>query len=552
MNGLSTKIIVAIAVALCALFTAFGVTMCSGQSSGVPIDLGTGTRRAALKERIRYSTGWESGITSGANAVVAVDGVMLKSETGTGYVEWTPDHNGTFTLTHKVMSGGVQTGETLAVTFLVDGLTTEKPVIMPASGTIFEGLLTVSISCPTEGATIHYTTDGSEPTVDSPVYKRFKISGRTTVKAIAVKAGLLASEVAVAEYALGQCGDVTIVAADSFVGSKTKVVFSCPTKDATIHYTLNGDEPNIQSAEYTKPFYVTESCTVKAYATKTDWLSSGVATHAIERQWGIGDALGKPDHGFTTDGTDGVGWARVVDTTAPNGEAMKSGAITHAQYSVLETSVVGPGVLTFSWRTSCEQDNEYEWDHAEFVVDGRVLLRLNGITDWKDESITISGNSEHEVKWRYVKDDAESEGEDAAWVAGYGWVSDYTETKTTEVPVPYAWLLQRDPEIVDEYEVYESAAKLTGENGHKVWESYAIGADPNDKNDSLKITSFPMKADGTPDVENIVFDPQREKWNVQGARAVLKGASELGGEWRAVTEENKASFRFFKVVVELP
>ena len=36
------------------------------------------------------------------------------------------------------------------------------------------------------------------------------------------------------------------------------------------------------------------------------------------------------------------------------------------------------------------------------------------------------------------------------------------------------------------------------------------------------------------------------------AQAVLKGAASLDGEWQTVTEESKAGFRFFKVVVELP
>ena len=76
-----------------ALLPLCGATMCSGQSSGVSIDLATGTRTAALTERIRYSTGWVSGAASGATADVAVDGVTLKSATGTGYVDWTPDHN---------------------------------------------------------------------------------------------------------------------------------------------------------------------------------------------------------------------------------------------------------------------------------------------------------------------------------------------------------------------------------------------------------------------------------------------------------------------------
>ena len=31
-----------------------------------------------------------------------------------------------------------------------------------------------------------------------------------------------------------------------------------------------------------------------------------------------------------------------------------------------------------------------------------------------------------------------------------------------------------------------------------------------------------------------------------------KGAATLDGEWQTVTEENKAGFRFFKVVVEVP
>ena len=216
---------------------------------------------------------------------------------------------------------------------------------------------------------------------------------------------------------------------------------------------------------------------------------------------------------------------------------------------------MGPGTLTFSWMTSCEEDPDgrYEWDHVEFAVDGDVLLKRDGINDWAAESVVIGGEGEHTVTWTYMKDDVEGDGDDAAYVASYGWASDLTETQTTQVHVPYAWLLQQDPEIVDEYDAYESAAKLTGENGHKVWESYVIGANPNDKNDSLKITAFQMKADGTPDFEAIVISPPQAQWNVEGATPVLKGKATLeGGEWQAVTEENKADMRFFRVEVVLP
>lgn len=512
-----------------------------------------------------------------------------------------------------------------------------KPIISPESGTTFDSSLTVSMSCPTEGATIYYTTNGVDPTVESAEYRRFRIYGKTTVKAIAEKDGIL-SDVVTAEYALGRCVDPVFSLADgaefthsnqvvsirwnndgilrytldgseptaespvydgpftfndsavikakvfsddffdsavvtasltrvwenvatpvidaveSFTGSKTKVVISCATDGAIVRYTLNGNEPNSHSTKYTGSFYVTDSCTVKAYAVKIDYLNSAVATHAIEKVWGIGDSLGKPDHGFATEGDGGAGWTRVEDTTAPNGEAMKSGAISDNQTSTLSTTVVGPGTLSFSWRTSCEEDALHEWDHAEFAVDGNVRLYRDGVNSWQQESVRIEGGGEHTVTWVYKKDDVESEGDDAAWVAGYGWVSDLTETQTTDVHVPYAWLLGHDPEIVDEYDAYEAAAKVTGANGHKAWESYVIGADPNDKDDSLKITAFPMKADGTPDFESITISPPQSRWNVEGAQAVFKGKSALddAGEWQTLTDENKADMRFFKVEVVLP
>lgn len=622
---------------VCATHQSYGETLCSGESSAIVVDLATGTRTAAPTELIRYSTGWESDEGPGVVAEVAVNGVVLNSSEGAGCVEWAPTRNGIYTLTHRVELEGVQVGETLTATFLAVGLHPEAPSFSPEGGTIFESSLSIAITCSTEGAVIHYTTNGIDPTVDSPTYQRFRIYGKTTVKAIAEKDGKL-SDIVTAEYAPGRCVDPVFSLADgeefahsnqvvsirwdndgvlrytldgtdpttespvydgpftfndsvvikakvfsddffdsavvtasltrvwenvatpvidaveSFTGSKTKVVISCATDGAIVRYTLNGNEPNSHSTKYTGPFYVTDSCTVKAYAVKIDYLNSAVATYAIEKVWGIGDSLGKPDHGFATEGDGGAGWTRVEDTTAPNGEAMKSGAILDNQTSTLSTTVMGSGTLSFSWRTSCEEDALHEWDHAEFAVDGNVLMYRDGVNSWQQESVRIDSDGEHTVSWVYKKDDVESEGEDAAWVAGYAWVSDLTETQTTDVHVPYAWLLGHDPEIVDEYDAYEAAAKVTGANGHKVWESYVIGADPNDKNDSLKITAFNMKGDGTPDLDGIEVSPVQSRWNVQGAtlRKTGKATLEGEGEWQPVTDENKAEMRFFKVEVVLP
>ena len=123
-----------IAFATCSAFSARGATMCSGESASVTIDLTTSTRTAATSEAIRYSTAWVNGAASEAKAVVEVNGKVLTSATGIGYVDWTPMSNGTYTLTHKVMSGGEQIGETLTAIFLVEAIYTSTqttPVPVP-------------------------------------------------------------------------------------------------------------------------------------------------------------------------------------------------------------------------------------------------------------------------------------------------------------------------------------------------------------------------------------------------------------------------------------
>lgn len=74
------------------------------------------------------------------------------------------------------------------------------PVISPADGTTFSGSLTVTITCPTSGATIYYTTNGSNPTASSTQYSgAFTVNATTTIKARAYKNGD-ASDVATATF----------------------------------------------------------------------------------------------------------------------------------------------------------------------------------------------------------------------------------------------------------------------------------------------------------------------------------------------------------------
>jgi len=60
---------------------------------------------------------------------------------------------------------------------------------------------TVTITCSTSGATIHYTTDGTDPTSSSPTYSApIEITTAITLKAIAVKANMDDSSIKSASY----------------------------------------------------------------------------------------------------------------------------------------------------------------------------------------------------------------------------------------------------------------------------------------------------------------------------------------------------------------
>lgn len=101
------------------------------------------------------------------------------------------------TATHKA-------GETAAVTVPPYDAPEQaaSPVFSPAGGS-YTGQQSVTITCETEGAVIHYTTDGTEPTADSPVYSGpIPVTESLTIKAVAVKDGLADSPVVSAVYTI--------------------------------------------------------------------------------------------------------------------------------------------------------------------------------------------------------------------------------------------------------------------------------------------------------------------------------------------------------------
>ena len=99
-------------------------------------------------------------------------------------------------------SGGVRIWD-VTVTYSNSTLEQVKtPTFSPAAGTYLEAK-SVTINCATDGATIYYTTNGSDPTTSSTPYSSpIKVSTTTTIKAIAVKNGMDNSAVATAVYTI--------------------------------------------------------------------------------------------------------------------------------------------------------------------------------------------------------------------------------------------------------------------------------------------------------------------------------------------------------------
>jgi Leucine-rich repeat (LRR) protein len=106
-------------------------------------------------------------------------------------------------------------------------------------------------------------------------------------------------------------------------------------------------------------------------------------------------------------------------TNTHNGlPAAQSGHITDSQDSWLETSVTGPGQLTFWWKVSSETN----YDFLQFYLNGTLQTNpISGEVNWQKQTFNL-GNGTQTLAWRYVKDVNNSAGSDAGWLSEVAFV----------------------------------------------------------------------------------------------------------------------------------
>lgn len=151
---------------------------------------------------------------------------------------------------------------------------------------------------------------------------------------------------------------------------------------------------------------ITASCSVSA--------SFGVSLAA---------ALDAPELTWSTGGdASWVGQTADFYSTSDNDDAAQSGDIGDNQSTYIETTVAGPGTISFYWKVSSESD----WDFLKFFVDGLELEEvagISGLVDWTQVTYEITEEGNHPLRWAFVKDGSVSENADAAWVDLVTWTT---------------------------------------------------------------------------------------------------------------------------------
>ena len=205
--------------------------------------------------------------TAGSTIRYTIDNTEPTATTGTEY-------SGPFSVTSPTTVKAIATHATKGPSDVA-----ELIISQVATPTIQNnGSNAVSITTSTVGATIYYTTDGTNPTTSSTIYTeplQENISG-ITIKAIAVKDGMITSAVGSDAVTL-QCAAPNIARSGN-----TGFTISCsfPASGVTIYYTTDGTTPTTSSSTISSGGTVscTLPVTVYAMAVATNYNNSDVST----------------------------------------------------------------------------------------------------------------------------------------------------------------------------------------------------------------------------------------------------------------------------------
>lgn len=281
-----------------------GVTTVIGQSSSftitAPLTAAVPTASPPSESTVaNNSTVTLSTTTVGANIYYTTDGTnpTTSSPSGTSVVI-TGDPEDEVTV--KAIAGGPGfTSSSIATFTYTLQPQVAAPTAFPGSGTTVANNTTVTLTTATAGATIYYTTDGSNPTTGSLIGPSVVITGTpgavVTVKAMAAAPNMANSEIASFTYNLQPraAAPTAVPASGSIVTNGATITLSTVTPGATIYYTTDGSDPTTASSSGSSVIATGASgatVTVKAMAAAINYVDSNISTFTYT----IGEAVAAP------------------------------------------------------------------------------------------------------------------------------------------------------------------------------------------------------------------------------------------------------------------
>jgi uncharacterized repeat protein (TIGR01451 family) len=104
-------------------------------------------------------------------------------------------------------------------------------------------------------------------------------------------------------------------------------------------------------------------------------------------------------------------WGSETNTTHDGTDAAQSGSVIDSQQSWVETTVRGPGTLTYWWKVSSQSNG----DKLYFLTNGVAVTNISGNINWQQVNFSVAQGLTF-LRWSFIEDSSIHSGSNAAWL----------------------------------------------------------------------------------------------------------------------------------------
>jgi hypothetical protein len=138
-------------------------------------------------------------------------------------------------------------------------------------------------------------------------------------------------------------------------------------------------------------------------------------------------ALSATNLSWVTNGD--ASWFVETAVTHNTGLGVQSGAISTNQTSLLQTTLTGPGALSFWWKVSSSANHGL----LLLSVNGATQAAISGEVDWQPQTVYFAAGTQA-IAWAYSKDAGPAAGRDAGWLDQVTWLPGPVAPFVTQQP----------------------------------------------------------------------------------------------------------------------